>query len=258
MTPTLFIVSVAGGFFSGLLGVGGAVILIPLLLYVPPWVGVGQLTIHQVAGITMVQVLAATMAGFFVHRRGGFAHLRTIVTVGAPMGMFALIGAAVSKTMDASVILLIFGSLLIIALAMLLMPQPSGAPDIESKTVVYKPVTFGLVGCAVGWAAGIVGAGGGFILIPLMIRILKLPIRVIIGSSLGILFLGALAGAIGKSMTMQVPWPYLAPVIAGSIPAALIGARISRAIPTQYIRYALITVVCLTMLKTWYDIITQW
>ena len=257
MTPALFIVSVVGGFFSGLLGVGGAVILIPLLLYVPPWVGVGELTMHQVAGITMVQVLAATMAGYFVHRRGGFAHFRTIVTVGAPMGVFALIGAAASKTMDASVILLIFGGLLIIALAMLLIPA-SGAPDIESKTVVYKPVTFAAVGCAVGWFAGIVGAGGGFILIPLMIRVLKIPIRVIIGSSLGILFLGALAGAIGKSMTMQVPWPYLAPVIAGSIPAALIGARISHAIPTQYIRYALITVVCLTMLKTWHDIMTQW
>ncbi len=257
MTLTLFILSFVGGFFSGLLGVGGAVVLIPLMLYVPPLVGVGQLTMHQVSGVTMIQVLAATIFGFLAHRSGGFSHTKTILAVGIPMGIFSLLGAAVSQTMHGNLILLVFGCLVVCAFVMLLKKAPAEL-DIESNDVDFKPLLFMTVGCAVGFAAGIVGAGGGFILIPLMIRILKIPIRVIIGSSLGILFLGALAGAVGKSMTMQVPWPYLTPVIAGSIPAALIGARISRAIPTFAIRYTLITVVFLTMLKTWWEIIAAW
>ena len=49
-----------GGFLSGLLGLGGAIFMIPLLLYVPPILGVGHLDIKQVAAVSMVQVLAAS------------------------------------------------------------------------------------------------------------------------------------------------------------------------------------------------------
>ncbi len=257
MIPTLFIVSFLGGFFSGLLGVGGAVVLIPLVLYVPPLVGAGELGIHQVSGITMVQVLAATVTGYLAHRSSGFAHTRTMLTIGLPMGVFSLLGATISKAMSSEAILWVFGFLVIGAFVLLLKKAP-GEPDIESNIVPFHPISFPAVGCAVGFVAGIVGAGGGFILIPLMIRILKVPIRVTIGSSLGILFFGALAGALGKAMTLQVPWPYLWPVVAGSIPATLLGARISRAVPAMFIRYTLLVVILLTLLKTWWELLAAW
>jgi uncharacterized membrane protein YfcA len=59
-----------GAFLSGLVGVGGAIVMIPLLLYVPPLLGFTPLDIHTVAGITIVQVTAAALAGMAGHREG--------------------------------------------------------------------------------------------------------------------------------------------------------------------------------------------
>ncbi|HEX9125912.1 MAG TPA: sulfite exporter TauE/SafE family protein, partial [Methylomirabilota bacterium] len=60
---TLAALGFAGAFASGLVGVGGAIVMIPLLLYVPPLLGVGSLDIKTVAGVTMAQVLAASVMG---------------------------------------------------------------------------------------------------------------------------------------------------------------------------------------------------
>ena len=67
MTPTLeitlFILGFCGAFVSGLVGVGGAIVMIPLLYYVPPLLGAGELPIQQVAGLSMTQVVAAAQIG---------------------------------------------------------------------------------------------------------------------------------------------------------------------------------------------------
>ena len=52
---TLLFLGLGGGFLSGLLGLGGAIFMIPLLLYVPPLLGVGQLDMKQVAAVSMVK-----------------------------------------------------------------------------------------------------------------------------------------------------------------------------------------------------------
>ena len=118
MILTLFLLSLFGGFFSGLVGVGGAVVLIPLMLAVPPIVGVGNLAMNQVSGINMVQVLTASATGFLAHRSKGFIHTRSILTIGIPMGAFSFEGAAISKTMTSQDVLLIFGFLVALAFMM--------------------------------------------------------------------------------------------------------------------------------------------
>ena len=254
MIPTLFFLSAIGGFFSGLLGVGGAVVLIPLLLSAPPLLGVGTLAMGQVAGITMVQVLAASMSGFLGHRRSGHAHTHTILTIGLPMGLFALVGATLSKSLSDRAMLILFGCLVALAFVMLLKRAPGESGDDAAEFRFNAPLSV-LVGSSVGLASGIVGAGGGFIIIPLMVRILRIPMRTAVGSSLGIVFIGALMGSVGKILTLQVEWLYLAPVILGSIPAAVFGARVSKKLPPAYVRYALLGVVVLVFIKTWTDIL---
>lgn len=256
MIVALFFLSMAGGIFSGLLGVGGAVVLIPLLLNVPPLVGAGSLTMSQVSGITMVQVLAASITGYLVHSSSGYAHRKTILTIGIPMGILSLTGAALSASMDNDIMLVIFGVLVLVALAIMI--QRPAAGDVRSDddtSFSFNGWLSAIVGGSVGIVSGIVGAGGGFILVPIMIRILRIPIRVVVGSSLGILFIGSLMGTVGKLATFQVELLYLLPVLLGSVPASVIGAKISKRLPQRWIRYLLVGLMVVILITTWIDIL---
>lgn len=255
MAGALLGISAVGGFIAGFMGVGGAVVLIPLLLSVPPLLGVGRLGMPEIAGITMLQVLSASIAGALAHRKQGFMSGRVVLLVGLPMGVAALLGAVLSRYTGGHAMLIVFGVLVAAAFLMLIQRAPGELFEPEGELAVSAPRAIA-VGTGVGVASGIVGAGGGFILIPLMLRVLKLPLRVTVGSSLGIVLFGALMGSIGKIVTLQVEWVYLLPVILGSIPAARLGARASHAAPPLLVRYALLGIVLLTLLRTWYGIFT--
>jgi len=249
MSITLFFISIVGGIASGLLGVGGAIVLIPLMLSVPPLVGAGQLSMNEVAGITMIQVLASSIFGFITHKNSGQSHGKTILYIGIPMGIFSLAGAMYSKSMSEITLHLIFGILVAVAFGLLL--KKSDGKNQDTAEFAFNGFLSVLIGSVVGLAAGIIGAGGGFVIIPLMLRVLKIPLKITIGSSLGIVFIGALMGSIGKIVTLQVDITYLLPVVAGSIPAAIFGAKLSKKLPDKHIRYTLTSVVFLIMIKTW-------
>ena len=108
----------------------------------------------------------------------------------------------------------------------------------------------------IGFVSGMVGAGGGFVLVPVMTSVLRIPIKVAVGSSLGIVFIGALMGSFGKIVTLQVAWPYLLPVILGSLPSSLAGAYVSRRLSPVRIRFVLLGLVILIFIKTWLGIIS--
>ncbi len=254
MMVVLFCLSLIGGFFSGLLGVGGAVVLIPLLLSVPPLFGVGALTMHDVAGITMIQVLASSATAALVHRRSGFSHFPTILAVGIPMGLLSFTGAAVSKEVSELRLEVVFGC--IVAVAVLLLFRKSPGEDGTTVDFKFNKVASGICGSIIGFVSGMVGAGGGFVLVPVMTGVLKIPIKVAVGSSLGIVFIGSLMGSLGKIITLQVAWFYLLPVIAGSLPASLAGACVSRRLSPARIRFVLLGLVILICIKTWVGIIS--
>ncbi len=71
---TLLGLGFAGAFVSGLVGAGGVIIMIPLLYYVPPALGVGLLRISEVTGISMAQALVATVSAVLAHGRFGTVH----------------------------------------------------------------------------------------------------------------------------------------------------------------------------------------
>ncbi|MFN3429302.1 MAG: TSUP family transporter, partial [Candidatus Sericytochromatia bacterium] len=85
----LFAIGLLGAFFSGLLGVGGAILLIPMLLYLPPLFGLPAFDMVAVGGMTLVQVLAASLAGLLAHRKAG--HFSW--PVAWPMGLAIAVGA---------------------------------------------------------------------------------------------------------------------------------------------------------------------
>jgi len=73
-----------------------------------------------------------------------------------------------------------------------------------------------------------VGAPGAFLYIPVMIYVLNLPTRIVIGSTLGIVLLGAITGTIGKMVTGQIIWPYAIALVVGTIPGRSSAGRSAR------------------------------
>lgn len=255
MIVTLFILGLCGGFLSGLLGVGGAVIMIPLMLTVPPLVGAGELTMKEVAGLSMVQVLVSSISGMIIHKKNNFVNGKVLLSVGIPMGLCALSGAYFSKYLENRTLLIFFGFLVLVAFLMLLLKKEKneepGEPVEEFK---FRLIPSLLIGAFVGFMSGAVGAGGGFILIPLMVTVLRVPLKVTVGTSLGIVFLGALTGSIGKLASAQVGLVMIVPLILGSIPAAQLGAKCSKALKPTTVRHLLLAIVFASTAKVWWQI----
>lgn len=256
MIVTLLFLGMIGGFLSGLLGVGGAVIMIPLMLAVPPLVGVGELTMKEVAGLSMIQVLVSSISGMIIHKKNNFVNEKVLLSVGIPMGLCALSGAYFSKYLENRTLLIFFGFLVLVAFIMLLLKKEKNPVANEPvEEFKFRLIPSLLIGAFVGFMSGAVGAGGGFILIPLMVTVLRVPLKVTVGTSLGIVFIGALTGSIGKILSMQVGLFMIIPLIIGSVPAAQLGARCSKTLKPTTVRYLLLAIVFASAAKVWWQIL---
>jgi uncharacterized protein len=249
MIIVLFCLSLLGGFLSGFLGVGGALVMIPLMLSVPPLLGAGDLGVKAVSGLSMVQVVFASLSGIVIHKRNACVSRFLLLYIGIPMGFFSLIGSYLSRYMADTLILLLFLIMTLTALIIFAFDRNTKDPGITFvRTKTSMPLSL-LMGAVVGALSGIVGAGGGFILIPLMVTVLKVPLRLAVGSSLGIIFIAAIFGATGKILSLQVEIIYLLPVLAGSLLAAQFGARVSHRCQPRTIHTFLLVIIALSMIQ---------
>jgi len=154
-----------------------------------------------------------------------------------------------------AMLLLVFGLMTLAALALLFVPTETIGQPIFADLVEFNMPKALLVCAAVGLAAGLVGAGGAFLLVPLLMAVVGLPIRVTIGSSLAITALAATAGVIGKVVTGQVPlFPSLA-VVLGAMPGARLGAMTSRRLTGSGLKRVLFIVILASAVRVWWDLL---
>jgi uncharacterized membrane protein YfcA len=251
----LVVLGLGGGFLSGLLGLGGAIFMIPLLLYVPPLLGVGQFDMKQVAAISMVQVLAASLSGVLVHARNRFVSRSLLLTMGACNAIGNLGGSLWSGRMRSSFLLAVFATLAVIASVVLFVPRREQGTEVSPDALAYSRPAAIAVSLAIGTFGGMVGAPGAFLYIPVMIYFLAIPTRIVIGSTLGIVLLGAIAGTIGKMATGQIVWPAAAALVAGTIPGARLGGHASKRIDVRHLRLVIAVIIAITGIKMWHQVL---
>jgi uncharacterized protein len=252
---TLIALGFVGAFVSGLVGVGGAIVMIPLLLYVPPLLGVGGLDIKHVAGVTMTQVLAASIVGAWTHGRKAMVHRKLALVGGSAMATSALIGAVGSRYVSGRVLLAIFGVMTTMALLLMLAP-PARLDSGEGEVRFKRGAAIGYP-AAIGLASGLVGAGGAFLLVPVLIALLGVPVRTSIGTSLAMTGLSASMGFLGKAVTDQIPfWPGVA-VVLGSLAGAPLGAKVSQRAPVRVLRFVLAALIAIVASRVWMDVVSS-
>ncbi|KXB97850.1 MAG: hypothetical protein AA908_00025 [Chlorobi bacterium NICIL-2] len=230
-----FATSVVGG----MVGIGGAVLLIPAFLAIPPLLGLPALDMYRVSGITSVQVLASSLLGAVLHSRRGVFDLRLVLAVGIPLMLTSFIGAMLSGSVSTQFLEALFGAVAIIGAGMLLV-RPRDTESLEYTLSYPKAIGIAL---PVGLFGGMVGMAGGFLLSPLLVTTVGVPLRVTIGSTLGIVIIGALAAALGKVMAGMVePIPTAAAII-GALPGMWVGVRISYRLHTKHLRWILAAII---------------
>ena len=241
-------------FMSGLLGVGGAVLLIPLLLYLPPLFGLAAIPIKTVTGITIVQVTGGALSAGLAHLSDRRVDRSLFMVVGVSMAVCSLLGALLSAVVPGVALEAIFATMALLAAAVMLVLRNRTPPEIDTAPTFSRPLAFGL-GAGVGILAGMVGAGGAFILIPTLLYVVRIPLRVTIGTSLWIVVAASIAGLLGKAVTGQVDWPLAFALLAGALPAGSIGAAVSRRTHPSRLAIVLGLVIALVAMRMWVDVL---
>lgn len=252
---TLLLIGLFGSFVSGMVGIGGSIVKYPLLLYVPPLLGVPSFTAHQVSGISAVQVLFATASGVWAYRKGDYLHHRLIAVMGAAIILGSFVGAVVAKSFEESTINLVYAALASLAAVMMFVRKPIiEAPS--SKVRFNGALAAGLAG-GVGFFSGIVGAAGAFLLVPIMLVVLRIPTRVTIASSLAITFISSIGTTAGKLLAGDVlPGPALI-MIWASILGAPLGAYIGKKLQVTWLQALLAVLILATCVKIWLGVFAQ-
>lgn len=250
----LFAIGFVGSFISGLVGIGGSIIKYPMLLYIPPALGLIAYTAHEVAGVSAVQVFFATLAGVLALRKDRMIHVRLVAYMGSTIIVGSFIGAYSGKMLSEAVVHIVYAVLATIATVMMFLPKKDVA-ERPVEEVGFNRLVAIIAALVVGVASGIVGAAGAFILVPIMLTVLKIPTRITIASSLAITFLSSIGTTVGKVIVGDVLfWPAVIMVIA-SVIAAPLGTKVSKKFKTTWLRAILAVLILASAIKIWSDLL---
>ncbi len=251
----LVLVGASVGFLSGLLGIGGGIVMFPLLLYVPPLLGLPGIGVKSITGLTMIQGFFSALTAMLYYHKNALVNKSLVFTLGLSLFLSSFIGALASKKVPDGPLLLVFGTLALIAAVMMLIPRSYLRDELTEDQVDFnKPVAIA-IGIVLGFSIGLVGQGGAFILIPTMLYVLKIPLRVALGSTLAIGLFSSSAGLAGKVATGQVPFLMAVPLLAGAIPAARLGSIVGKKTNTRFLKWLLAAIIFATAVKVWIGII---
>lgn len=251
---TIFLIGFVGSYISGMLGIGGSIIKYPMLLYIPPMLGLAAFSAHEVSGISAVQVFFATIGGVWAYRKGGYLNKSLILYMGVSILIGSFVGSYGSKLMSEDGINLIYGILAAIAAVMMFIPK-KGIDDIPLDQVKFNKWIAASLSLIVGIGAGIVGAAGAFLLVPIMLVVLKIPTRMTIASSLAITFISSIGATVGKVTTGQVDYYPAAIMVVASLIASPLGAMAGKKMNTKVLQVILAVLILATAVKIWMDIL---
>lgn len=224
------------GISLGLIGGGGSILTIPVLVYLfnlDPLVATSY-SLFIVGFSSLVGVIIKYKQGDVDIRAAGYFGLTSIITVVLvrklllpliPNHLFFLGSFEVTKSLAT---LILFAVIMIIASLHMISKDAAYGKALENKPIHAGNALFR--GLEVGVLTGLIGAGGGFIIIPVLIFIFQLPMKKAIGTSLLIIAANSLFGFLGDLNNNYFAWPLLFKITAISCTGILLGDLLSKKI----------------------------
>ncbi|MFN3341423.1 MAG: sulfite exporter TauE/SafE family protein [Flavobacteriales bacterium] len=241
-----YIGAVLMGIVLGLIGGGGSILTFPVLVY---FFGIEA---NHATSDSLFIVGITSFIGAIGYLKNQLVSMRSVLVFGLPSivsvyftkryifppipGEFPVFGVIISKDFAVTVL---FALLMVIASFSMIKPIKVIRQEDYESTERYRYLLIMIIGLAVGFLAGMVGAGGGFLIIPALVILAKLPMKKAIGTSLVIIFLNSSLGfAGGLSADANVNWNLLLSLATLSIGGILIGLRLAKKIPGSKLKPA--------------------
>lgn len=216
------------GVSLGVLGGGGSILTVPILVYV------AGMDPKEAIAASLFVVGVTSAAGVVSHARHGRVRWRTGLIFGAAGVVGAFLGGILGGHLPGELLLVLF-ALMMVATSVAMI-RGRKAVD-ESKKHAELPVLRVLLdGLVVGLVTGLVGAGGGFLVVPALALLGGLPMAVAVGTSLLVIAMKSLGGLAGYLSAVELDWPLVLAVTAAAIVGSVVGGRLAGRIPETALR----------------------
>jgi uncharacterized membrane protein YfcA len=207
--------ALAIGVSLGLLGGGGSILAVPLLVYV------ARLPATEAIAISLLVVGITSGVGLIPHARAGRVRWRSGLLFGAAAMAGAYAGGRLAAAIPPTVLLTGFALMMFGTAVMMIRGRRDAPVPRERSAAQVAPY-----GAAVGLVAGLVGAGGGFLVVPALVLLGGLAMPAAVGTSLLVIAMQSLAGFAGHLSSTTVHWGLTAAVTAAAVGGGLLGARL--------------------------------
>ncbi len=213
------------GISLGLLGSGGSIVTLPILVYV------GRIPPHEAVGMSLLIVGATSALGALLNLRQQHFDIRAALFFAASGTVGAFIGSKFTHLVSSRVLLLCFGTLMLVIGARMLWRS-----ELVSRNSSCKPLRCLAIGLAVGLLTGFLGVGGGFVILPALVLFAGLEMRIAIGTSLAVIAVNSFAGLAGQLRYVNFNWPVTLAFMGSAGVGMLAGLAVAARVPSQLLR----------------------
>lgn len=220
------------GIVLGLLGGGGSILALPIFLYV------FEVPTKPAVAMSLAVVGISAAVGFLTHWRQGTVNLRIALPFGGLAMVGAFVAARLARFVPPHVQLGMFAVFALSAAALMLrdslrtQPAAGSAPSVPPR---FTPL-LGAQALGVGVLTSLIGAGGGFVIVPALVLLAKVPVKAAVGSSLLIITMNALSGFVGYIGQVAINWPLVGSFTSVAAVGAIAGTRLVPYVPQQRIK----------------------
>ncbi|MDO9463748.1 MAG: sulfite exporter TauE/SafE family protein [bacterium] len=224
---------VLAGIGSGLLGMGGGAILVPVLLFV------FSLPIKEAIGTSLCIIVLTAISAIIVHWKEKQVNLKLAIIMALTGVIGAQLGSYLNEIIPDNIIKFIFTVVVIIFGFKMWIGTNNGKE--ETSTTNTSNIKFNkslalILGLIAGTASGLLGIGGALIMVPVMHIFLHIPMNICVGTSLFIVFFNSLSGVVGYIARGDANLKLAIFIAVGSVLAAPFGAKLSVKISREKLR----------------------
>ena len=239
---TGFAAAILIGISLGLIGGGGSILTVPVLVYI---LGVNPVL---ATAYSLFVVGSTSLVGAVTYMKKGLMNYKTAIVFAIPsfIAVFLtrkfLVPAlpdplfSIGEFLITKSGIMVFFAFIMLFAAYSMIREKKGEDQEDQEKVKFNFPMIALEGSVVGLITGIVGAGGGFLIIPALVLLAKLPMKMAVGTSLLIIAAKSLIGFLGDLSTQTIDWPLLIMFTVLSIVGIFIGSALSKKINERVLK----------------------